>query len=113
MSIFTSSQVCDDSNPLDYEGLFKHDRGTEQIVIKDSLISNATVGEARARAELLKGGYVERWVTIVGIYIPNLKQNDIVTFKGINWIVKEISISFKVPKLSQTIKGLRYEWCIY
>ena len=108
MSVFNSEEYCSLNNS-GYEGLFEHDRGTEQIIIKDNLINDATVASARAKSEFLKGGYVERWVTITGVHIAGLKQNDIVTFKGLNWIVKEISLGFKSPQLTQTIKGLRYE----
>lgn len=108
MSTFTSSEYCSLSN-TGYEGLFEHDRGTEQIIIKDNLLSDAIVAEARAKAEFLKGGYAERWIDIRSIQILTLKQNDIISFKGLNWIVKEISLDFKPPQLIQTIKGLRYE----
>ena len=108
MATFTSENYCTVETAT-YEGLFEHDRGTEQIVIKDNLIGDATVGEARARAELLKGGYVERWVSITSIQITGLIQNDIISFKGLNWIVKEISLDFTSPKLVQNIKGVRYE----
>ena len=89
--------------------MFDHDRGTEQIIIKDNLINDATVAEARAKAEFLKGGYVERWVSISTVHTLGLKQNDLFSFKGFVWIVKEISLSFQAPKLMQTIKGVRYE----
>ncbi len=108
MSVFTGVEYCQ-ANNRGYEGLFEHDRGTEQIIINDNLVSDETVATARAKAELLKGGYVERWVNITSTHIANLKQNDIITFKGLNWIVKEISLSFNPPKLVQTIKGVRYE----
>jgi len=108
MAIYTSKDYCT-SNSSGYEGLFEHDRGTEQIVIKDPLISDPTVAEARARAELLNGGYVERVVNVVSIHIPTLKQNDIFTFKGVEWIAKEITLTFKPPKLTQSTKGVRYE----
>ena len=108
MATFKSTEYCSENNN-GYEGLFTHDRGSEQIIIKDNLISDDTVGQARARAELLKGGYVERWVSITKIHTPNLKQNDIITYRGLNWIVKEITLSFTAPVLTQLIKGLRYE----
>ncbi len=108
MSVFTSTEYCNLNNN-GYEGLFTHDRGTEQIIIKDNLVNNVTVATARAKAEFLKGGYVERWVNITSVHIPELKQNDIILFKGLYWIIKEISLNFKSPQLNQTIKGLRYE----
>ena len=108
MSVFTSEDYCSTTN-TGYEGLFTHDRGSEEIVIKDTMITDAIVGEARARAEFLKGGYAERWVSINSIHILNLKQNDIISFKGINWIIKEISLDFTSPRLIQQIKGLRYD----
>ena len=109
MSVFKSNEYCSLSNS-GYEGLFTHtSTGTEQIIIKDNLLSDAIVAEARAKAEFLKGGYTERWIDIRSIYISGLKQNDIIKFKGINWIIKEISFDFKAPELIQTIKGVRYE----
>ena len=108
MSVYTSSEYCTLNN-TGYEGLFEHDRGTERVVIKDNLLNDVTVASARARAELLKGGYVERWVDIRSIHILGLKQNDIIIFKGLSWIVKEITLNFQAPQLIQTIKGLRYE----
>jgi hypothetical protein len=108
MSVYNGEEYCT-VDGLGYEALFSHDRGTETLTVKDNLISDATVAEARARAELLKGGYVERNISITTIQTPNLKQNDIIRFQGVNWIVKEISLQFKVPKLIQTIKGVRYE----
>ena len=108
MITFKSEQYCS-LNLSPYQGLFEHDRGTATVVIKDSLVTEGVVGEARARAELLKGGYAEQWVSINCIHIPTLTQNQIITFKGFNWIVKEISLSFSAPKVSMTIKGLRYE----
>lgn len=108
MTTFTSTEYCSTENN-DYEGLFQHDRGTEQLIVKDNLLTSETVAQARARAELLKGGYKERWITIRTIHTPNLKQNDIIEYDGLNWIVKEISLSFNPPRLEQTVKGLRYE----
>lgn len=108
MSVFTSEEYCSLNN-TGYEGLFEHDRGTELIIVNDKLISDATVASARAKAEFLKGGYSEWWVDIRSVHIAGLKQNDIISFKGILWIVKEVSLDFKSPQLIQTIKGLRYE----
>lgn len=107
MTTFTSEEYCD--SYVAYEGLFEHDRGDGSITVNDSLITTEDVATARARAELLSGGYAERWVSITCIHIPSLKQNDIISFKGLNWIVKEISLSFTPPSLIMTVKGLRYE----
>ena len=52
MSTFTSEEYCS-ANNTGYEGLFQHDRGTEQIIIKDNLISDDIVALARAKAEFL------------------------------------------------------------
>lgn len=108
MTTFTSTEYCSTDNN-GYEGLFSHDKGSETLIVKDNLLSDETVAAARARAELLKGGYKERWITIKTIHTPNLKPNDIISYDGLNWIVREISLSFNPPKLEQTIKGLRYE----
>jgi len=108
MNTFTSTEYCTNDSQ-GYEGLFEHDRGTSQVIIKDVLLNNATVSEARARAELLEGGFVKRWINIVSIFVPNLKQNDIFQHNGAKWIVKEIGLTFNPPELIQTIKGLRYE----
>ena len=108
MSTFVSEEYCNLNNN-GYEGLFEHDRGSEQIIINDTLISDSTVAESRARAELIKGGYVERWIVITTVHTSGLKQNDIITVKGLNWIVKEITLNFTSPELKQTIKGVRYE----
>lgn len=109
MTKFTSITYCTTQAKSAYQGLFKHERGVAKSVIKDSLITSQEVGYARARAELLKGGYAERWVSIQSVFIPGLKQNDIIEFKGLNWIVKEISLNYTPPELVMTIKGLRYE----
>jgi len=108
MTIFKSINVCI-NNAIGYEALYRHDRGSEQVIIKDTMISSSDVAVARAKAEFIKGGYVEKRVTINSIHISSVKQNDIISFKGNNWIVKEISFDFKTPKLIQTIKGVRYE----
>jgi len=108
MSIYKGTDFCT-IDSIGYEGRFEHDRGSETLIIKDNLISTVAVGQERARVELLKGGYSERWVTIKTVHTPNLKQNDIITFKSLNWIVKEITLDFSAPTLIQTLKGLRYE----
>jgi hypothetical protein len=108
MTTFTSEQYCTISKTA-YQGLFEHDSGIGSITVKDDLITTLEVGTARARAELLKGGYAERWVSFQAIHINGIKQNDIINFKGINWIVKEIGLSFKPPTLVMSIKGVRYE----
>ena len=108
MSSFTSVEYCSTNNN-DYEGLFEHPFGTEQIIVKDELINDIVVGTARAKSELLVGGYVERWVNLTTTHTPNLKQNDIFTYKGFNWIVKEITLTFKAPVLTQQIRGVRYD----
>ncbi len=110
MTNFTSEAYCDKQTA--YQGLFQHDRGDSTITINDTLITTEDVAYARARAELLAGGYAEKWVTISCVHIAGLKQNDIISFKGQNWLVKEISLLFSPPKLTMTIKGLRYEQCI-
>jgi len=107
MTTFNSVNYCSSSSV--YQGLFAHERGTETITVKDNLITNQEVATARARSELLHGGYVERWITLKCIHIKGLKQNDIIFARGFNWIVKEISLSYSVPKLNITIKGVRYE----
>ena len=108
MSVYNSENVCDNLS-VGYEALFRHDRGTEVVVVNDSLINDEAVATARATAEFIKGGYVEKVVNITSIFIPTLKQNDIFTFKGVNWIAKEIALSFQAPKLIQVTKGVRYE----
>ena len=107
--IFKSEEDCNIENSRAYQGLYEHDRGTNSITIKDELITSDEVARARARAELLKGGYAERWISIKSIHIKGLKQNDIIEYKGIKWIVKEISLSFDPPSLIMNIKGKRYE----
>ncbi len=107
MQVFKSKEYC--SSVTTHQELFQHDRGIGGVVIKDDLITNSTIAEARAKAELLKGGYAERRVDITTHHVANLKQNDIISFKGANWIIKEISFSFKSPTLLMKIKGLRYE----
>ena len=109
MAHFKSENYCSLITDNGYEGLFQHDRGTSQIVIKDQLLTSVAVATERAKAELLKGGYVERWIRITSVYTGDIQQNDIVSFNGVMWLVKEISFSFKAPKLKQTIKGVRYE----
>lgn len=106
--VFNSINQCE-SVAVGWEGLFEHDRGSTQIKVEDTLISSEAVGSARATAELLKGGYDERWVSITSIHIPGIRQNTIVEFKGFKWIVKEVSYSFYKAKLLMTVKGLRYE----
>ena len=109
MAQYESENVCTAVIDNGYEGLFEHDRGTSQIIIKDPLLTSEAVATARATSELLKGGYVERWIRITSAQTGNLKQNDIISFKGVEWLVKEISLEFKAPQLIQTIKGVRYE----
>lgn len=108
MSSFKSENICS-NEVIGYQGLFRHDRGSEQIIIKDPLINSEAVATARAKAELLEGGYVEKVISFRSVYIPSLKQNDIVSVKGKSWIIKEISLEFNPPTLIQTIKGVRYE----
>jgi len=107
MTTFNSETYCD--RQTSYQGLFEHNRGIGTIIIKDNLITSSIIGQARARSELLKGGYAERWITLQTIHIDGLKQNDIITAKGFNWIIKEISFNFSTPVLNVTIKGVRYE----
>jgi len=107
MTTFKSTNYCSSSSV--YQSLIAHDRGTETITIKNNLITSQEVATARARSELLHGGYTERWITLKCIHIKGLKQNDIIFARGFNWIVKEISLSYIAPKLEITIKGLRYE----
>ncbi len=105
---FEGKQTCI-TNLTRYEGLFTHDRGTETLVIKDPLITDPAIAADRAKSEFLKGGYSERWISITTLAVVGLKQNDIVSFAGEQWIVKEIALSFSPPVLLQTIKGVRYE----
>ena len=109
MAEFKSVNVCDTVTNNAYEALYKHDRGTIEVVIKEPLVTSEPVAEARAISELLKGGYAERWIRITSAPTGNIIQNDIISFKGVLWLVKEISFSFQAPKLLQTIKGVRYE----
>ncbi len=110
MSSFKAESYCDVSNPnTNFEGLYSHDRGSKLVVIRDNLITDEIVAEERAKAELITGGYAERWLYLKTEYTPKLKQNDIIMFNGKKWIVKEITISYTPPKLTQSIKGLRYE----
>lgn len=107
MAVFTSEDYCTNSNG--YEGLYNHDKGTGQLIINNQLLNSDLVARSRARSELLKGGYVKRLITITTIFIPNLKQNDIISHNGVLWIIKEIGLSFTAPKLLMTLKGQRYE----
>jgi len=105
---YTSTQYCDGISNA-YEAKFAHDRGDKTIIIRDKLVTTQNVARERARSELLNGGYKKKYITIQTIYVKGLKQNDIISFKGINWIVKEINISYLPPVLTYIIKGLRYE----
>lgn len=106
--VFSGSKYCT-LQINSYTGLFEHTRGSETVTIKDPMITSSVVAQERAKAELIKGGYSERWISIITIFTPNLKQNDIISYKGENWIVKEISLTFTTPTLMQSIKGVRYE----
>ncbi len=107
---FTGTEYCSLENLSNsYSGAFHHDIGTEKLIINDSLITSAEVGEARAKSELIKNAYSEKWVNIESVYITGLKQNDFIKFKGIVYIVKEIVIKYSPPKLIMNIKGLRYD----
>lgn len=108
MSTFTSKEYCDISqNGL--EGYYTHDRGTKTIILKDGLLNNQASLDARAKAELVNSGYAKRYITLKTIHIPNLKQNDVISYGGFKWIVREISLDVNPPSVVQTIKGLRYE----
>ena len=102
------SDYCTNST-FKYTGVFTHSVHGEDLYINDDLITDETVASERARAELVLGGYVTKEIDITTDYIPNLKQNDIISFKGVKWIVKEIIINYKPPELTQTIKGVRYD----
>ena len=101
------NNYCTDSNV--YVGSYSHDIGTENLKIDDSLITTAEVAELRAKSELLNGAYSKKWINLTTTYIPDLKQNDIISFDNIKWIVREISINYNPPELGMTIKGLRYD----
>jgi len=92
-----------------YTGAFTHAVRGEDLYINDDLITDETVARERAKAELITGGYVTREISITTDFIPNLKQNDIISFKGVKWIVKEIMINYKSPELTQNIRGVRYD----
>ena len=107
MEVFNSRDYYADSTL--FRGNFKHDIGSGDQKVSDDLITTQSVAKARAKSELLKNGYKERLITIKSIQIQGLKQNDIISFKGENWIVKEISLDYNPPTLTSTIRGLRYE----
>jgi len=107
MTTFTSESYCDKQSS--FQGLYQHDRGDGSSTINDTLITTGDVAMARARSELLAGGYAERDVSITCVHVKGLKQNDVISFKGILWLIKEISPSYSPPTLLVTIKGARYE----
>ena len=90
MSEYESKNVCNLIVNNGYTGLFAHDRGTSQIIVKDQLLTSEAVATERVKSELLKGGYVERWIRITSVHTPDLKQNDLIEFNGMVWLVKEI-----------------------
>jgi len=92
-----------------YTGAFTHDKNGDDLYITDTLITDETVASFRAKAELVNGGYTNREINLTTDYIPSLKQNDLIEFKGVKWLVKEISITYNPPELLQTIKGVRYD----
>jgi len=102
------SDYCSDGL-FKYTGVFTHNKIGNDLYINDSLITDELVGRQRATSELIKGGYITREISLTTDYMPTLKQNDIISFKGVKWIVKEITISYKPPELLQTIKGVRYD----
>ena len=103
-------EYCSNSlNSSQYEAIYTHDRGTIEVIINDNFITSEEVARLRAKAELVKGAYSIRTVSITTIYNPNLKQNDIISFKGVLWIVREIILSYDTPTLTMQIKGLRYD----
>jgi len=106
---FRSSLYCSNNKDKIYSARFYHDKGSKRISISDNLITTQEVAQERARAELLKHGYEEKNITIKSIYIKGLKLNDIISFRGKNYIVKEILLDYNPPILLQTIKGVRYE----
>jgi len=106
---FRSSLYCNDSNDKIYSARFYQDKGSKRISVSDNLITTQEVAQERARVELLKSGYEKKVITIKSIYIKGLKLNDIISFRGQNYIVKEILLDYNPPILLQTIKGVRYE----
>ena len=108
MSIIKGESFCT-IDELGFEALYAHDRGTEDLIVKDDLIIEATVAVERAKSELVKNGYREVKVSIQSTHIVNLTQNELINFQGKVWIIKELSLSFQPPVLIQTIKGVRYE----
>jgi len=103
-------EYCSSSiNSSQYEAVYTHDRGVSEVIINDNFVTSEEVARLRAKAELVKGAYSTRSVSITTIYNPNLKQNDIISFKGVLWIVREILLSYNTPTLTMQIKGLRYE----
>lgn len=110
MPNFKATSICSEGlQNSGYTGIISHNRGDKELIVNDTLISDQVVANARAKAELIKGAYMEKWVAIQTTFIPNLRQNDIFSFKGVNYIVKELSLDYQPPKLIQNIKGLRYE----
>jgi len=109
MSIYKSITDVNFSNVAEYEGMFSHDIGSGVKIINESLISSYEVAVERAKVELIKEAYDERVINITTIYVENLKINDVIEFKGVLWIVKDITITFKNPVLNYLIKGVRYE----
>jgi len=103
-------EYCSSSlNSSQYEGVYTHDRGVAEVIINDNFITSENIARLRATAELVKGAYSQRTVSFTTIYNKDLKQNDIIRFKGILWIVREIVLKYDTPKLTMQVKGVRYD----
>jgi hypothetical protein len=90
------------------EASYTHARGTEIVHIQDELLTNDTVTQDRAEAELLNQGYKEKVLTIETYHIDQMKVGSLIEVSGVIYKVTSVTDNVAGVKASMTITMKRW-----
>lgn len=77
--------------------------------VSDKLLTNLEVAECRARAELLKNGYIANRVSISTYHINDIELGHIISLNDVLYFVDSIKEYVLGAEVSMTLVLVRYE----
>jgi len=114
MERYTSKTIITDSvveppKNLEVSLSFTVNVGTEEINIKDELLTNFNVSKARATSIFLDSSYIAKRVTFETYHFDGLRIGNYISIDGSVYVVESIIDTIAGAKISSKITAQRWE----